>query len=178
MGSEEILAKIEASLSNTVTYQEGFNLAFEYKEGKLYWKITILPQVFAGYRAGCEGARYRYVGLCGKIFLEHRIIFTMFNGHPVNEVDHINRNKRDNRKENLRAATRRENSINQGLSSKNTSGIKGVSYSQRDKKWRAQITINGILNHLGSFNTKEAAGRAYAKKFSETYNEFAPKGLV
>ena len=87
-------------------------------------------------------------------------------------VDHINRNKLDNRKENLRIVSQLINSRNCSLSKNNTSGLNGVSLMDSGK-WRAYINLNYKQKHLGCFNTKEeaCAKRLSAEKelWGETY---------
>lgn len=75
-------------------------------------------------------------------------------------IDHINRNPLDNRKENLRFVTPTANLINKGLTVRNKSGIKGVSWRNDSNKWRAQITLNGKIYCLGSYESKEDAIKA------------------
>lgn len=72
-------------------------------------------------------------------------------------VDHINRNKLDNRKSNLRIVTNSQNMLNTGMYLNNTSGYKGVTYSKRDKKWIAQAKLNYKNIVLGRFKDKESA---------------------
>ena len=64
-------------------------------------------------------------------------------------VDHINRQKADNRKKKLRIVTYQENSRNRSLSSCNTSGVTGVSFNKKYEKWQATIRIDGKLIMLG-----------------------------
>ena len=66
-------------------------------------------------------------------------------------IDHKDNNGLDNRKSNLQIVTYKENSENRGLSSLNTSGIKGVSWCERDKVWTTQVMINGKKKNCGSF---------------------------
>ena len=73
------------------------------------------------------------------------------------EVDHINRNRLDNRKENLRFVTSTQNNINMGVCKINTSGYKGVNWDKRRQKWRARIKLHRKEIHLGYFETKEEA---------------------
>ncbi len=83
------------------------------------------------------------------------------------QVDHINRDSLDNRKANLRIVSFSENQINKGLSKRNSSGYKGVSWHERDKIFRAAITYNSIKYCLGNFKKAEEAALAYNKKAKE-----------
>lgn len=88
-------------------------------------------------------------------------------------VDHKNGNALDNRKENLRVATKQQNNANRGLLINNKSGYKGVSWRQLSKRWCAFISVNNKSKFLGSFKIKEEAARAYDKAAKEHYGEFA-----
>jgi hypothetical protein len=100
----------------------------------------------------------------------HRAIMSAPDGM---EVDHIDGNGLDNRRStNLRLATRSQNQHNQGISRANTSGFKGVTWSERHKKWRVLIAINSKLKHLGYFTEKNLAAAAYAKASAELHGEF------
>lgn len=72
-------------------------------------------------------------------------------------IDHINMNKLDNRKCNLRIADKKINSINRGLQSNNKTGYKGVYYDRRYGTWNARVTVDRKTIHLGTFPTKEEA---------------------
>lgn len=89
------------------------------------------------------------------------------------EVDHINRDRLDNRRSNLRAATRTQQARNTSLRSNNTSGYKGVSRA-KGARWQAHIRIDGRSISLGSgFITARAAAAAYDKAATEAFGEFA-----
>lgn len=88
------------------------------------------------------------------------------------DTDHINGNKADNRKCNLRVATRSENKFNVGKRSDNTTGFKGVFWHSSARKFRAQITIGGHAKHLGYFATAEEASRAYNTAALSMHGEF------
>jgi len=91
------------------------------------------------------------------------------------ETDHINGNKLDNRKENLRHCTKSENMRNRGKQTNNKSGYKGVSWHLRAKKWLAHIVINRKSIHLGLFDDPEEASKTYRKAEKEMFGEFARK---
>ncbi len=88
-------------------------------------------------------------------------------------VDHINRNGCDNQKKNLRIVTLSENAINSKITIRNTSGYRGVCWSKRSNKWRAAITVNGKQIHIGVFNEKIEAAKAYDDAARKYHNEFA-----
>ena len=83
-------------------------------------------------------------------------------------VDHINRNKLDNRRENLRFVTQHINSINKGMNSNNTSGYTGVKFRKDIGKWSARIMFNYKDIALGCYDTKEEAIEA-RKRGEEKY---------
>lgn len=91
------------------------------------------------------------------------------------EVDHINRNKLDNRRENLRICSRLENVRNTGLRTNNSSGVIGVYYRERFKKWHASIRINGKAKSLGYYHDKKDAIAARKRAEIKYFGEFAPK---
>lgn len=72
-------------------------------------------------------------------------------------IDHINRNKLDNRKSNLRIATASVNAINKGLQSNNTTGYAGVYFNKKSRTWNARVKVKGKIICLGTFPTKEEA---------------------
>ena len=104
----------------------------------------------------------------------HRLVAINFIDNPDNklEVDHINNNKIHNSVSNLRWCTKFENMRNLKKSAKNTSGIKGVSWRKRDKKWCAYIQIDGIKTSLGYFSNIKDAKLARMKKANEIFGEF------
>lgn len=75
------------------------------------------------------------------------------------EVDHINGDKLDNRRENLRICTRSENARNKGLTKNNKSGVAGVSWDEARNKWMASIKLNKKSYNLGRFDKIEDAIR-------------------
>lgn len=90
--------------------------------------------------------------------------------------DHIDRNPLNNRRNNLRKATFRENSRNQSKSTRNTSGVVGVGWYPRYNKWRAYITLDRNTNlTLGYFNNKDDAIVERLRAEQKYFGEFAPQ---
>jgi hypothetical protein len=107
----------------------------------------------------------------------HKLVAAAFLLNPENKkcVDHIDNNKQNNNLINLRFATVKENNQNRSISSKNTSGTKGVSWHKRSMKWTANITINGKLIHLGSFINKDEAINIRIQRAKNEFGEFINK---
>lgn len=74
---------------------------------------------------------------------------------------------------NLRLASNTENSRNQRISSRNTSGYKGVTWNKKSGKWQAGIKFDGKSYHLGLFDDPALAHAAYCEKAKELFGEFA-----
>lgn len=96
-------------------------------------------------------------------FSEHRAIWTMVYGYWAKEIDHINGDPQDNRLENLREVTHRENCLNGRRRSRNTSGANGVNWDASRNKWLVRIqTEKGAVNRgrFDSFDDAVAARKA------------------
>jgi len=98
-----------------------------------------------------------------KLFFCHRIVYSMFYGDTDMIVDHINGDRLDNRIENLRAVSSRENLLNTSV--KRRQGLKGAYYEADRDKWLSQIKINYKSFHLGRFDTEQEAHQAYMNVF-------------
>lgn len=111
----------------------------------------------------------------------HRVAWALYYGEwPANYIDHINGDKTDNRIDNLRSATKRENKYNSRVRADSRIGLKGVSYvpkgrngSAKSKPYRAQIVANGQRYRLGDFKTAEEAHAAYCAAAARLHGEFA-----
>lgn len=130
--------------SNTIPTKELQQL-LRYHEGKLFWLARY------GNEAGTLNNRgYVHIQIKGKKFLRSRLVYAMHTGVWPEEIDHINRDRRDDRIENLRAADRE-------INNRNTSA-KGYYWDRG--KWVAYIRGDGQQRHLGRFNTESEAQAA------------------
>jgi hypothetical protein len=107
---------------------------------------------------------------CRKTICMHRLVMNTPDGM---DTDHINGNKLDNRKENLRICTTAENCQNQKIRTTNKSGYKGVFFCKYTNKWRAMIRTNYKLKNLGVFKTPEEAALAYDAEAIAKHGKFA-----
>ena len=89
------------------------------------------------------------------------------------QVDHINHNGLDCRKSNLRCTTHQENHFNRRPHSGASSRFKGVSWRNRERKWKAQICHNDRITALGLFGSEIEAAIAYDNAAMEVFDEFA-----
>lgn len=106
----------------------------------------------------------------GKKLLMHRFIMNV----PKDKVtDHINRDKLDNRKENLRICSRAQNNCNMGVRSHNKSGLKGVYWTEKHKAYQVTIRHNKTPMYLGLFKDKYEAARMYNFWAIDLFGEFA-----
>lgn len=117
---------------------------------------------------------YRYMIICGHRCLASRLAFFYMTGNwPANQIDHIDKNPQNDSWQNLREATNQQNNANTGRQKNNTTGYKGVTWDKRNKKWRAQIMVNGRGIALGRFMCPAAAHMAYQIAANKYFGEFS-----
>lgn len=102
----------------------------------------------------------------------HRLVM---NAEKGQYVDHKNRDRTDNRKDNLRICSHLDNDRNRSITKNNTSGIIGVGWIKGKNKWRAAIGVKGKTIHLGYFYNKTDAIKARLKAEKTYFGEFAPQ---
>ena len=141
------------------------HVSVDVETGIITWNEDRGNRAKAGKEAGTTSVHgYRITSLLvdGKNswVRSHRVVYYVAHGCLVNEVDHINRVRDDNRINNLRSVTSQENSRNRSIASNNTSGVKGVGYHKRYKKWRASITVDYKYIQLGEYEDKDDAIKA------------------
>ena len=121
---------------------------------------------------------YIVISLLGKLYAAHRIAWCLVYGDwPKSHLDHINRQRADNRLSNLREATNTENLQNMGLMSNNTSGYKGVSYQKHRRKWQCHISTGSKRVFLGLYTTAKEASLAYESAAKLHHGVFYYKSL-
>lgn len=125
-------------------------------------------------KAGCgrmHVGAYGYVRslIGGKSLLLHRLILV-----GAKEVDHINQNKLDNRRANLRSVEAWQNQANRGIRKNNKTGVTGVCWFERENRFCAQLKNRGRIVHQSYHKTLESAAAARAKAVAEHCGEFAP----
>lgn len=91
----------------------------------------------------------------------------------LRQADHQNHNTLNNRRANLRICTHRENMRNRKSARNSSSHFKGVCWCKKEKKWQAQMGVNGTSKYLGQFNNSKSAALAYDRAAANEFGEFA-----
>lgn len=111
----------------------------------------------------------------GKTYKVHRLVWLYHHGEYV-LIDHVDRKHMNNRIENLRPATQRQNTWNQGTTKDRP--YKGVTFCKYTGRWRAQIQSDGTHHCLGRHDTPEQAALAYNDAAARLFGEFAYQNKV
>lgn len=141
---------------NKILTQKYVQSIFDYdpEVGILKWKKPPLSYIQIGEEAGSNtGDGYRRVSIKNRRYKTHRIIWLYTYGYmPEHNIDHINRNKLDNRLSNLREVSQVCNMRNVVRYKTNKSGVKGVCFCKTTNKWMSYIGIKKKDYYLGSYS--------------------------
>lgn len=158
-----------------------------HKDGSLVWRNRPRDhfsnnmgwKVFNGMYPGKVAGRIHHKGylevkLSGKYHcMVHRLVWIYHKGALPEFIDHINRDKLDNRIENLRAATKQENCSNRSIQKNNSVGHTGIR-ALPDSKYGVRINYKGETHWFGTHSTLESAISAHEKGSRELRGEFCP----
>ena len=145
---------------------------FVYKDGQLF-----NPKNLERFIGSVDKTGYLVTSMNGKTKKVHNIIWEMFNG-PIptgHTIDHIDRNPLNNRIENLRLATPKQQSTNKGKSTKKilSSQYKGVTWNKKSNKWQAQLRTENRAIYLGVYDDEVFAAAAYDHLAEALYGTYA-----
>lgn len=150
---------------------------FRYEDGKVLVKKSGKWKGLVDTEAGTVRPDGRVViQIKTKRLFAHQVVWLLFNDNlPDTSVDHKDRDRTNNRIDNLRPATTAEQQGNKALQRNNSSGYRGVSRAanHKTKPWLASIKEDGRRKHLGYFSTPEDAARAYDAAAIEKFGAFA-----
>lgn len=152
----------------------------ELKDGELYWRewdgMTAPQRARAGQKVGGNTLMCGAVGYDKRPYRNmqytvegkrksarfHRVIYFLAKGEDITDkvIDHINGDTLDNRIENLRAVTNKENQRNRKTNKNSGTGINGVTKRKKGNPYEAQIQVDGENIYLGTFATLEDAAKA------------------
>jgi hypothetical protein len=134
--------------------------------GFFYWRTTIMRTDLLGKKAGCLHPVQGYIeiGIGNRLYKAHRLVWLYIHGYfPKKDIDHINRDRADNRLANLREVPRYQNAQNQTLRKTSKTGFMGVSFNTQKQKYIAQITVNKKKKYLGQYDCPKEAHQAYCE---------------
>lgn len=139
---------------------------YEPVTGVFRWLVAINKKAVVGREIGGVNKVLGYIviGIGGKRYYAHRLAWFYMTGQWPDMVDHRDGDGLNNKWENLRLATKRENALNSKRSSANKSGLKGVSWHAGGKKWQAHCGPK----YIGLFDTPEQAHAAYMCEAEKT----------
>jgi len=150
-----------------------FNEIFTYDNGKLYWKKKISNKTVIGKEAGYFDYKLNrhFVTCCGKMLARSRVVYAMFNKFSTKNIDHINRISSDDRIENLREVTTRENGINKEMVINNKRNLPSCVYfdpTNKKNHYYVRARIDGKKKVIGWATTPELAESLYKSYFNIT----------
>lgn len=171
----------------------GTLLRYEPETGKLFW-LPRPVEMCAGPRdwrrwnnrfAGAEAFAvvdnrgYLKGSIFNRTYAAHRVAWTIATGAwPAAEIDHINRVKTDNRLENLRLATKKQNMRNRKSLGGASSEYLGVTWHKGRQKWQASIEVDGRCKYLGLHSDEASAAMAYDSASVAHFGEFASPNFL
>ena len=172
-------------------------LRYEYTTGLLFWRKRPVEMfndtVNRSAQHACNNWNAKFAGKealitdnghgykCGRIFNKHhqahRVIWAIVTGFwPVDQIDHEDHDRANNRWVNLFEASNAENGKNASMKSNNTSGFTGVWWRKDTERWAAEIFVDGKKDRLGDFEKKSDAIAA-RKAANQKYNFHENHGL-
>lgn len=161
--------------------QERVKELFDYKDGNLYWKVQKQKVKMGNVAGGLlrkygNKTDYWAIGIEGKTYKAHRLIWLYHYGYMPPMIDHIDGNGLNNKIENLRIATPSQNSFNKKLSSKSKSGIKNVQWVAKLNKWKVEMCAFKRKVYIGLFENIEEAEIAASAARAQLHGDFAFEG--
>lgn len=146
-------------------------LRYHPETGYFYWTSSSLQHLIGRRAGGIRNVRYILIYLNGYQYYAHRLAWLYVYGYMPKEIDHINRDKCDNRISNLRSCNRAGNSRNQKRRATKEGLPRGV--QRKGSRYAAKITCNYVQHYLGRFDSPIEASKAYQSKRKELFGEFA-----
>jgi len=147
---------------------------FEYRDGNLYWREGNGRK--SGKLIGGGKGLYKICAVKKVCYYQHRLIFLYHHRYMPKYLDHINNDRHDNRIENLRAVSARQNQHNRSINKNSTSGVKGVCLHKPSGKWMAHVCCDSKSYYGGLHNNLEDAEQAIKDLREKLHGKFANHG--
>lgn len=145
--------------------------------GSFRWKVASAARIKPDSTAGSlDNHGYIKITIKRKLFKAHRLAWLyVFGEMPNGQVDHINGDRSDNRIQNLRIVSNKQNQENVGPRSNNSTGFRGVSFNKKSGKYEAYITNNRKKTSLGMFDSPELAASVSAQRRADIFTHQAKR---
>lgn len=143
---------------------------FTWKVPRAYWQKvnSVAGNIDISEKAGS----YISIKIYGVKYKAHRLAWLYMTGEwPSHEIDHKDTDGLNNKWKNLRKCNYSQNACNRKISTRNTSGVKGVQI--RGSKFRVAVQVNKNRHNIGTFETLEAAKLAYARASKKLHKEYS-----
>lgn len=158
-----------------------FNIYVEYKDGDLYWKerdFGYQPAKWNRNKAGTKAGKLSHYGYVILIinqqsYLAHRIVFWIHHGYIPDYIDHIDRNRTNNKIENLRECNQHQNGGNTKVYANSSSGLRNIRWNERSNRWLVNIRVKQQYIYVGCFKELELAKVAAREARIKYFGEFA-----
>lgn len=148
-------------------------LAYDPETGVWIWKIHYFIRLVGAVAGSIKQDGYRQIKIGNVDYMSARLACLYMKGRwPIEEMDHKDTNRSNDKWENLREATRAENTRNRNAKVTSLIGLKGVKLTTSGK-YEAAIRSKEDYKYLGTFDTPEEAAKAYADAATEAYGKFA-----
>lgn len=152
-------------------------LRYDPETGAFTWRVSYRRAREGAVAGAMDGSGYVRIKINGTPYKAHRLAWFYMTGvWPEGDMDHRNRIRSDNRWNNLRQATRGENNWNTPIRADNKSGIKGVCWDPRSRRWRTSLWIGGKQRCLGLFSTLGEASQVVRAAREKHHGPFANHG--
>jgi hypothetical protein len=146
---------------------------FDYQDGNLIWKQSSRNGWVGKVAGNLQSNGYTVIKVDGKFQKAHRLVWLWHGKELPESLDHINRNRSDNRIENLRATEPYQNASNRTMQVNNTSKSRNVCWHKQLKKWVVSISSKGKRICLGAYEDFELADLVAVMARQKYHKEFA-----
>lgn len=143
--------------------------------GSLTWRVSPNRRIRVGSKAGCvaDATGRIVIGIAGEQILAHHAAWALTYGYWPTEIDHEDRDPSHNWLTNLREASHADNAKNKGLSKRNSSGFKGVSFCKKTNRYVAYIGSDHSKKRIGAFTSPQQAAAAYDQQALQLHGQYA-----